>query len=270
MLIVLIPLQGKMSTPLSHLSWPVPLLSPQCSCITRLTFQFASPITGILWAAGRKAIEPHSICSLSCFQSIYDFLKILKRLCRTKTSYILFFFLTLHFDCTHPPPLPPSSASPGHLCTLIWESNTGARGGNNSTWKWVGDCLPPSLVMEGLSDRAPQAPPWWLISCGALELRSDTLAHQTQLSLSGTPLIARCFIIVPCSALVSGATSSTCHTMLDFSCCFSECTHIEGKCHRGLSSIWEILITDWWQHSKALWDIQCIVFIVKLNRSLTH
>ncbi|KAK1895406.1 LL-diaminopimelate aminotransferase 2 [Dissostichus eleginoides] len=32
----------------------------------------------------------------------------------------------------------------------------------------------PCMVMEGLSDRAPQAPPWWLISCGVLELRIDT------------------------------------------------------------------------------------------------
>lgn len=60
------------------------------------------------------------------------------------------------------------------------------------------------MVMKGLSDRTPRAPPWWLISCGALELRSDTLAHQTPLSLSGTPLIAQCFIIVPHSVLVSG------------------------------------------------------------------
>ena len=113
MLIVLIPRQGKMRTPLSHLSWPVPLLSPQSSCIARLTFQFASPITGILWAAGQKAIEPH--LSPLVFPIYLWFLKDIKRLCSTKTSYILFFpflFLTLHFDCTHLPPLPPSSGSP--------------------------------------------------------------------------------------------------------------------------------------------------------------
>ncbi|TKS82321.1 Glutamate receptor ionotropic, kainate 3 [Collichthys lucidus] len=63
--------------------------------------------------------------------------------------------------------------------------------------------LPGVAVMEGLSDRTPKAAPWWLISCGALELRSDTLAHQTPLSLSGTPLIAQCFLIVPYSALVT-------------------------------------------------------------------
>lgn len=58
--------------------------------------------------------------------------------------------------------------------------------------------------MKGLNDHAPHAPPWWLISCGALELQSDTLAHQTPLNLSGTPLIAQCFIIVPDFVLVSG------------------------------------------------------------------
>lgn len=129
---------------------------------------------------------------------------------------------------------------PGHLCTLIWESKVG--GENNSTWKWAGDCLPPRVVMEGLSDRAPQAPPWWLISCGALELRSDTLAHQTPLSLSGTPLIARCFIIVPHSASVSGVLPSNlrvreyamqCST---FPVAFQnvECFHMKGMCLRNV------------------------------------
>ena len=62
---------------------------------------------------------------------------------------------------------------------------------------------PPSMVMKGLNDLTPHAPPWWLISCEALEHRNDTLAHQTLLCLTGTPLIAQFFLIVPHSVLVS-------------------------------------------------------------------
>lgn len=55
--------------------------------------------------------------------------------------------------------------------------------------------------MKDLSERSLHAPPWWLISCAALELQSDIPAHQTPLSLTGTPVIAQCFIIVSHSAL---------------------------------------------------------------------
>lgn len=69
---------------------------------------------------------------------------------------------------------------------------------------WPGDCIPPSVVMKGLSEHSLCAPPWWLISCAAPELWSDILAHQTPLSLTGTPLIAQCFIIVSHSVLACG------------------------------------------------------------------
>lgn len=205
----------------------------------RLTFQFASPITGILWAAGWKAIEPHSICSPHV-QFIYDFLKMLngfnKLLEEPKVFFSFFpfvFFFHTSFDYPHQQPLPPSSAFLVK-CAPWFESREmgelGVGGGNNSTWKWAYDCLPSSLVMEGLSNRAPQPPPWWLISCGALGLRSDTLAHQTPLSLSGTPLIAQCFIIVPHSALVSGATSYSCQRTRSCNarlcCCFLDWKHV--------------------------------------------
>lgn len=215
MLIVLIPGQGKMRTPFSHLSWPVPLLSLQRTVLQDLHFN--------LQAQSQGSHELLVGKQLSLIQSVplmfpihLWFLKKLNALNKPLAEPKVFpsvpflFFHTL-FDCTHQPPLPPSSASLV-ICAPWFESwRWGVRGGNNSTWKWAGDCLPPSVVMEGLSDRAPQAPPWWLISCGALELWSDILAHQTPLSLSGTPLIAQCFIIVPHSALVSGALPSHLH-----------------------------------------------------------
>lgn len=88
---------------------------------------------------------------------------------------------------------------------LISESTWGYwRGENNSTPIWPGDCLHPSVVMKGWSEHSLRDPPWCLISCAAPELRSDMLAHQTALSLTGTSLIARCLIIVSQSVLASG------------------------------------------------------------------
>lgn len=55
-----------------------------------------------------------------------------------------------------------------------------------------------------MSELSLHAPPWWLISCAALELWSDRPAHQTPLSLTATPLIAQCFIIVSHSVLACG------------------------------------------------------------------
>lgn len=55
--------------------------------------------------------------------------------------------------------------------------------------------------MKDLSERSLHAPPWWLISCAALEPQSDIPAHQTPLSLTGTPVIAQRFIIVSHSVL---------------------------------------------------------------------
>lgn len=214
MLIVLIPCQGKMRTPSSHLSWPVPLLSPQRTVLQDLHFNLHVQSQGSYELLVGKQLS--LIQSVPLMFPIHLWLfKDIKWLEQT-TRTAKFFFLTFpflsshffsHFIWLHPPVTFGSiQCFPGHLCTLIWESEVG--GGNNSTWKWAGDCLPPRVVMEGLSDRAPQAPPWWLISCGALELRSDTVAHQTPLSLTGTPLIARCFIIVPHSASVSGVLPS--------------------------------------------------------------
>lgn len=74
-------------------------------------------------------------------------------------------------------------------------------GENKGTLTCPGDSILPSVVMKDLSEHSLRAPPWWLISCAAPELRSDILAHQTPLSLTGTPLIAQRFVIVSYSDL---------------------------------------------------------------------
>lgn len=96
-----------------------------------------------------------------------------------------------------------AAASQAAVLANLWVNIRVAGGGeNNSTLIWPGDCVPPSMVMKDLSEHSLRAPPWWLISCAALELRSDTPDHQTPLSLTGTPpLIAHCFIIVSHSVL---------------------------------------------------------------------
>lgn len=238
-----------MRTLFAHLSWPIALLSPQRTILQDLHFNLQAQSQGSYELLVQKQMS--LIQSVPLMFPIHLWLfKNMKWLeetaCRTKSFFflvLLFPLLFWQFIWLHPPATFASiQCFPGHLCTLIWESKVG--GGNNSTWKWAGDCLPPRVVMEFLSDRAPQAPPWWLISCGALELRSDTGSSDPAQPVRD-PLDCTVLHNCPpfCCSVRCAAISSSCqrmhHSMLDFCYCFSECTPLKcfsmkGMCHRNV------------------------------------
>lgn len=137
-LLVLILRRDEARTPLSHLSWP-----PYPFCLlntlyykTYIYIFCKKPNHWELvscWRGSNRA-------SFNWFQSLYDYLKILKELDWTACKNQTIFFPHLIWLC---PPATFASIHrlPGHTCTLIWAPKGG--GGINSTWKWAGDCMPP-------------------------------------------------------------------------------------------------------------------------------
>lgn len=191
-LLVLILRRDEARTPLSHLSWP-----PYPFCLlntlyykTYIYIFCKKPNHWELvscWCGSNRA-------SFNWLQSLYDYLKILKELDWTACKNQTIFFPHLIWLC---PPATFASIHrlPGHTCTLIWATKGGGRDKQHMEMgRWLH--ATPARWWRGLSDRVPQAPPWWLISSRSPELRSDTPAHQTPFSLPGTPLIAQRYIIV--------------------------------------------------------------------------
>lgn len=162
-------------------------------------------------------------------------------------SFLFFSFVSFFntsFDCTHQPPLPPSSASLV-ICAPWFESRRWGVGitahGNGlviaflPAWWWSSWVIVPLKPLLG----------GWL----AVEPWSSrvTLAHQTLLSLSRDPLDCTVLHNCPpfCCSVRCAAISSSCqrmhHSMLDFCFCFcfSECTPLKcfsmkGMCHRNV------------------------------------
>lgn len=158
MLIVLIPCQSKMRTSLFHLSWPILLLSPRHTLLQHVHFNLQAQSPGSYEVMIEKQLSP--IQSLMFPMNLWLF-KEIAYIYRINIFPLIFFFqFCRHFIWLHPlAHFASVRCFPGHLWTLISKSKVGGGDGNNSTWKWTGDCLPPGVVMEGLSERAPPDPP---------------------------------------------------------------------------------------------------------------
>jgi len=259
MLIVLIPCHGKWELPSLTFLDPYPLCLPN-ALYYKTHISICKPNPGDLMSCWLESNWGSFNLFPPCFQSIYDYLKILNGLNKPLAEPIFFSFVPFSpphtFDCTHHPPC----ASLVILEPWFQYQRWGV--GITAHWNGLVIAFLPAWWWRAwvIAPLKPLLGGWLAVESWSSAL---TLAHQTLRSLSETPLIAPSYIIVPHSAAVSDVVSCP--------LCVSECTTLYSTVPGAALNVviimhnwivWILLLLSVCQHHHQLKRAQCNAFFL--------